>query len=105
GTGSLIFEGVCRAQLVSTPMIERRLSCGSGAVLTRTVRTVPSRRTVSETFCPGLCLVIWRLRAGRDGVGCPSTAAIVSLACSLPAEGPFGFTAAITVPGEAIGTR
>src|SRR5262245_27231495 len=105
GTGSVIFDGVWRAQLVSTPMIDCRLFCGSAAVFTRTVRTVPFRRTVSETLWPGLCTVIWRLRAGREGVGRPSTAAIVSFGRSLPAEGPFGFTSAITVPGDLTGTR
>src|SRR5262245_42591037 len=105
GTGSVIFDGVWRAQLVSTPMSERRLSWGSAAVFTLTVRTVPLRRTVSETFWPGLCLVISRLRAGSDGVGCPFTAAIVSFARSLPADGPFGFTSATTVPGDLTGTR
>ena len=88
GTGSEIFVGVCSAQLVSTPMIERFLSWGSGAVFTSTVRTAPSRRTVSATLWPGRCLVIWRRRAGSDGVGCPSTAAIVSFALQLARRGP-----------------
>jgi hypothetical protein len=85
-------------------MIECCLSAGSGAVLTSTVLVAPSRSTVERDLLARGCFVICRRSAGSDGVGRPSTAAIVSFARSLSAEGPFGFTAAITVPGDLTGT-
>src|SRR3569623_1254473 len=65
-------------------------SCGSAMVVTETVFSAPSRRTVSVVDVPGGIARIVFTRLVGSVTGFPSTATSTSPSSSLPADAPSG---------------